>query len=531
MTFSVAVFPYPQTFPLSMRLYPPFAFTRLMYTLSYKCSSSQCVDKFNELSPEMISCLIILYAGAVFFLLFGLYLDQVLPQEFGIRKGIFFFLQDCFANDQRKKKGIDGARKEDAKIKINDESNVFEEEEEREDEEDTGQEDEDVKRERAYIDSLPEENNRHPLLIKNLRKVYKAVGGKPPKVAVKNLSLHIKKGEFFGLLGPNGAGKTSLISMLTGLYPPENGNAWVGGYDIVNNIRAVHTQIGVCPQFDLVWPELTVREHLEFYARVRGVESKNEKKLVTKALKEVYLTRFADFKTKQLSGGMKRRLSVAIALVGDPKVIFLDEPTTGLDPENRRQLWDILVESRGKKAIVLTTHSMEEADVLCTRIGIITNGALRCIGNQTKLKGKYGGGYHLYINCHKDKHFNKHSEAIGDPVTLAEDCYEKLQKYIKELLPKSDLKSSFNGGFVYLVKKFFNRINCNKDYRYQQKDLKYQSYLKNWNQRKKSLESLIGVFHKPLWKTSLWRLSSLMLVKTVIYNKMNNLNCIFSHFL
>jgi len=194
--------------------------------------------------------------------------------------------------------------------------------------------------------------------------------------------------------------------------------------------------------------------------------------LVTKALKEVYLTRFANFRTKQLSGGMKRRLSVAISLVGNPSVIFLDEPTTGLDPENRRQLWDILVESRGKRAIVLTTHSMEEADVLCSRIGIITNGALRCIGNQTKLKGKYGGGYHLYINCHKDKYFNRHSNLTiqRDPSIIAEDCYEKLEKYIKELLPKSQLKSSFNGGFIYLVpleglevSKLFEEIESKKE--------------------------------------------------------------------
>lgn len=96
---------------------------------------------------------------------------------------------------------------------------------------------------------------------------------------------------------------------------------------------------------------------------------------------------------------MKRRLSVAIALVGDPKIVFLDEPTTGLDPENRRQLWNILAEAKGARAMVLTTHSMEEADVLCTRIGIITEGRLRCLGTQTRLKAKYGSGYHLYINC------------------------------------------------------------------------------------------------------------------------------------
>mmetsp|Transcript_26279 Transcript_26279/g.23158 ORF Transcript_26279/g.23158 Transcript_26279/m.23158 type:complete len:217 (+) Transcript_26279:520-1170(+) len=215
----------------------------------------------------------------------------------------------------------------------------------------------------------------------------------------------------FGLLGPNGAGKTSLISMLTGLYPPEAGNAWVAGADIINQIELVRSNMGVCPQFDLLWPSLTVKEHLLFYARLRGIDSKEENEVVEKAMSEVYLTKFSNFRVKQLSGGMKRRLSVAISLVGDPKIIFLDEPTTGLDPENRRQLWDILVEARGNRAMVLTTHSMEEADVLCTRIGIITQGTLRCIGPQTRLKSLYGGGYHLFINCHKDGHFLKNRQS------------------------------------------------------------------------------------------------------------------------
>ena len=124
-----------------------------------------------------------------------------------------------------------------------------------------------VQEERAFVEVLQPPFYQCPLVIKNLRKVYSAIGGKPSKIAVKDFSLHIKKGETFGLLGPNGAGKTSLIAMLTGLYPPESGNAWIGGYSIINQIDNVHTQIGVCPQFDLLWPDLTVEEHLLFYSR------------------------------------------------------------------------------------------------------------------------------------------------------------------------------------------------------------------------------------------------------------------------
>ena len=128
-----------------------------------------------------------------------------------------------------------------------------------------------------------------------------------------------------------------------------------------------------------------------------------EEDCVNKAIDEVLLEKFRHLEVRQLSGGMKRRLSVAISLVSDPKLIFLDEPSTGLDPENRRQLWDILSKSKGKRAVVLTTHSMEEADVLCNRIGIVNDGLLRCVGPQVRLKSLYGGGYHLYINCQKGK--------------------------------------------------------------------------------------------------------------------------------
>jgi len=152
-------------------------------------------------------------------------------------------------------------------------------------------------------------------------------------------------------------------------------------------------------------------------------------------------------------------------------VIFLDEPTTGLDPENRRQLWDILASFRNEKAIVLTTHSMEEADVLATRIGIITDGVLRCVGNQTRLKSKYGGGYHLFINCHRNnKHFGRNLELTREQTNMDEESYSKVQVYIKELLPKAKLRSAFNGSFVYLVpveglevSKLFENLESNKN--------------------------------------------------------------------
>jgi ABC-type multidrug transport system ATPase subunit len=244
--------------------------------------------------------------------------------------------------------------------------------------------------------------------------------------------------------------------MLTGLYPANGGNAWVAGFDIKTRLDQVQLQMGVCPQFDILWKDLTVKEHLLFYARLKGISPETEEAMVEKAITEVKLERFANFKTKQLSGGMRRRLSVAISLVGEPKIVFLDEPSTGLDPENRRQLWDILGEARGKRAIILTTHSMEEADVLCNRIGIVTDGVLRCVGKQIRLKTLYGGGYHLFVNCHRGRQLkiiqkeNENTEEFKDSMK-PEDIHQRVKDFIKGLLPNVILIQEFNGNFVFQV--------------------------------------------------------------------------------
>jgi len=196
-------------------------------------------------------------------------------------------------------------------------------------------EDDDVKVERKFVSALPfSQYQNFPLVAKDIRKVYPSVLG--PKVANKQISLRVNPGELFGLLGPNGAGKTTLISQLIGMTPPTRGSAWINGFDIKRNLEIVQLMIGVCPQFDILWPELTVEEHLFFYARLKGIDSHEEQERVTRALQEVQLSQERRVMTSELPLGMKRRLSIAISLVSAPKIIFLDEPTTGLDPDTRR---------------------------------------------------------------------------------------------------------------------------------------------------------------------------------------------------
>jgi len=186
--------------------------------------------------------------------------------------------------------------------------------------------------------------------------------------------------------------------LFTGLFPPSYGSAFVGGYDITKEVSDVQLIMGLCPQFDILWGDLTLEEHVLFYARIKGMPSKQISNTVDNLLHEVGLLSVKTRLAKNLSGGMKRRLSIAISLVGDSRIVFLDEPTTGLDPASRRQIWNIIERATLGRAIILTTHSMEEAETLCTRIGIMAVGKLMCIGNQQHLKNKFGQGYRLKIN-------------------------------------------------------------------------------------------------------------------------------------
>ncbi|EOA23466.1 hypothetical protein CARUB_v10016657mg [Capsella rubella] len=240
-----------------------------------------------------------------------------------------------------------------------------------------------------------ESSTSHAIVCDDLKKVYPGRDGNPPKMAVRGLSLAVPSGECFGMLGPNGAGKTSFINMMTGLVKPTSGTAFVQSLDICQDMDRVYTSMGVCPQHDLLWETLTGREHLLFYGRLKNLKGSDLHHAVEESLKSVNLFRggVADKPAGKYSGGMKRRLSVAISLIGSPKMVYMDEPSTGLDPASRRSLWTAIKSAKKHTAIILTTHSMEEAEFLCDRLGIFVDGRLQCIGNPKELKGRYGGSY------------------------------------------------------------------------------------------------------------------------------------------
>ena len=235
------------------------------------------------------------------------------------------------------------------------------------------------------------------VLVSNLRKVYPSRGRVPPNVAVVDLSLAIPRSECFGFLGVNGAGKTTTLSMLTGDFAPTEGAAWIDGLDVLGDLAHVRERMGYCPQVDPLIDLMTARETLTMYARLKNVPKAQIARLVDDLLERTTLAPYADRVAGSYSGGNRRKLSFGIALVGSPPVVFLDEPSSGMDPVSRRHMWDIITRERACRSIVLTTHSMEECEALCTRIGIMTAGRFQCLGGQQHLKTKYGGGYRLEL--------------------------------------------------------------------------------------------------------------------------------------
>jgi ABC-2 type transport system ATP-binding protein len=228
----------------------------------------------------------------------------------------------------------------------------------------------------------------HVIEVKSLTKRFKDV------VAVDALSFNVKQGEAFGLLGPNGAGKTTTLSMLCTILKPTSGTAYVNGYSITDHPPQVRRSIGIVFQEPSIDDRLTGRENLEMHADLYGVPKSEQKKRIDDVLQLVELADKADFLMRTYSGGMRRRLEIARGLIHYPKVLFLDEPTIGLDPQTREHIWTYIAKLRGQQniTIILTTHYMEEADNLCDRIAIIDHGRIVALDNPKKLKASLEGG-------------------------------------------------------------------------------------------------------------------------------------------
>ncbi|KAG2241869.1 hypothetical protein Bca52824_096289 [Brassica carinata] len=376
----------------------------------------------------------------LFWFVLAIYFDNIIPNASGVRKPIFYFLTPGYWT------GKGGNKVEEGSIFscIGSVPPV----------EHAAPEDQDVLEEETLVKQQAMDGIVDPNIAVQIHGLAKTYPGTTklgcckctktsPFHAVKGLWMNIAKDQLFCLLGPNGAGKTTSISCLTGINPITGGDALIYGDSVRSSVGMsnIRKMIGVCPQFDILWDALSSEEHLHLFASIKGLPPAFINSTAEKLLADVKLTGAAKVRAGSYSGGMKRRLSVAVALIGDPKLVFLDEPachmltplcllfrfilTTGMDPITRRHVWDIIQESKKDRCIILTTHSMEEADILSDRIGIMAKGRLRCIGTSIRLKSRFGTGFVATVSFDESKKDN--SNAAGD-------SHEPVKRFFNEHL-------------------------------------------------------------------------------------------------
>ncbi|KAI6675688.1 hypothetical protein NL676_003594 [Syzygium grande] len=442
-------FPYSQIFGNGFRaiwsLFPPNLLAEALKVLSQATSTpddpgiswsrrAKCAPKDTECVISINDIYIWLVATFFVWFILAIYFDNIIPNASGVRKPIFYFLNPGYWT------GKGGSQKGGICSCIGSVPPLGH----------VTPDDEDVLQEESIVKAQAKEGLVDPNVAVQIRGLGKTYPGttqlgccKCKRTstyhAIKELWVNFAKDQLFCLLGPNGAGKTTTINCLTGITPVTGGDALVYGYSIRNSIGMSNIRkiIGVC--FDILWDLLTGEEHLYLFTNIKGLAPASIKSVVEKSLAEVRLTEGGKVRAGSYSGGMKRRLSVAIALIGDPKLVVLDEPTTGMDPITRRHVWDIIEDAKKGRAIILTTHSMEEADILSDRIGIMAKGRLRSIGTSIRLKSRFGTGFIANVSFAAS---NGASPPGGDVVSKADQ--EAVKRFFKthlDIVPKEENKA------------------------------------------------------------------------------------------
>ena len=369
------------------------------------------------------------------------------------------------------------------------------------------------------LESSRSEHSDYAIKVKNLVKIY--YDNCFNKInAVKNISFNLVKGEIFGFLGTNGAGKTTTFKCLSHEIYPTFGNIEINGLDIIPNFNKIRNLIGYCPQFDAIFDYLTVYENLEFYGKIKGAKEEKLNSIIKALIEEMNLVEFENKISGTLSGGNKRKLTVAIALICNPPIILLDEPSTGMDPEARRHMWKVIYNvslNKKESTIIMTTHSMEEAESLCKKIGILVDGKFKCLGTSDEIKIKYGKGFEFNLQIKEPEihelylkykinqdNFNLEINKID-----FDECFRKynLEKYkiifnkgsfgekvLEELNNKRFISlnkiiltiyySTYSLGIIKLIKNYFDNIIC--------VDFKENNFLFQIERKKSEEEKSIG---------------------------------------
>ncbi|NWR32825.1 ABCAA protein, partial [Tachuris rubrigastra] len=373
LSLAVLIENVPEPLKLFLGLFCPFAFNagiaKIFHLEKYGMGFS-----FSNLMEEgyfLFSTYIVLVFDSIFYMLLALYFDKVLPGKYGIPDPPFFCLKPSYWMRSRR-----GSTREIPRSTANPEELLGDD-----------------------VEPVPPEfRGKEAIRLHNIKKAYKKKDKKTE--ALRGLSLNIYEGQITALLGHSGAGKTTLLNVLSGLTLPSEGSATIYDYKLseIGDRKEIREMIGICPQFNTQFEVLTVKENLKTFAEIKGIKSKEVEREVQNVLELLDISNIQDTQAEKLSGGQKRKLSIGIAMLGNPQVLFLDEPTAGLDPLSRHQMWSLLREHRAGRVILFSTQFMDEADILADRKAFISHGRLKCVGSSLFLKKKWGICYHLRIH-------------------------------------------------------------------------------------------------------------------------------------
>ncbi|XP_006833801.1 PREDICTED: ATP-binding cassette sub-family A member 10-like [Chrysochloris asiatica] len=388
-------------------LFSPFAFTAglsQITDMNYYLSGIIFPDPSGE-SYRMIATYFILVFDTLLYLILALYLEQVLPDKDGYRQSPLFFLKSSFWSKHQ-----------------NTHHEVFEN---------------DINPEHLSEDSFepvpPEFHGKESIRIRNIKKEYNGKAGKIE--ALQGIFLDIYEGQITAILGHSGAGKSTLLNILSGLSVSTEGSATIYNTNLSQrtNMEEIRKNIGFCPQGNIQFDFLTVRENLRLFAKIRGIQAKEVEEEVKRIIMELDIQNIQNVNAKELSGGQKRKLTFGIALLGDPQVLLLDEPTAGLDPFSRHRVWSLLKERKSDHVVLFSTQFMDEADVLAERKVFLSNGKLKCAGSSLFLKRKWGIGYYLSL----------HRNEMCDP--------QRITSLVKQHIPEAKLRAESEEKLVYTL--------------------------------------------------------------------------------
>ena len=395
---SFTVFPNPSVFPFYFYILPHSAFVRFFYSITFDCVSQNCPTSLFGLNGDSLRSLLALFASGITYTILAWVAYKLAqfsiskPAEGGSTEVRPLAEQAPAAGYTLQEPSQSSTRNNDLALSNNATSRLIEQQ--------PGL---------SFPEDIDPRDPRFAVVSMGLTKVYPN-----GKQALTDFSIRMRKDKVFGLLGPNGAGKTTFLSILSGAVDKTSGVVYFEGEEVRYGERN-DAKMGFCPQFDILWPNLSVLEHFEFFTLFKGYKPSIGMKKYTRELAAgLDLTDARHKRANQLSGGMRRRVSLGCAIAGDPSVIFLDEPSSGLDPVRRREFWDLIKKVGKGKAVVLTTHLMEEADVLSDEIGIMTSGQLRALGTPNNLKEQYGGGMKIHVMLTKAEHLEEVEKLLND---------------------------------------------------------------------------------------------------------------------